>query len=345
MQLYDTDVNALRVGDVVEVVGVYSLTPQLISDDGLTHNAVHTSHHIHCWTAIRHSSSSPILIPPTPTLPLFDTRTAVLSHLTSVCGGDRLTAQLVLLACISRVASRTDDVVIGKVTVNVTHAPPQLLPALQSFTSQLLPYTLTIPVTIPALNEGPLYPRKDYDTDSLSPSPLQCKARTLLLLDETQLTEGTLTEVGAGNVRALSGLLQQQALRYDFVYHDLHMPVDVNAILLSREKSVVGGSVRVGWKGEGWEGSVAAVDEAVWAVWREWVRRVSEAEFVIAKEMGAVVEGVFVKKRKEDAKVEGEWLHQVLAISRLLGVSYGEKELTEGRLMEAVQLVDSLATR
>ena len=176
------------MGDVVDVVGVYSLTPHLISDDELVSNAMHTTHHIHCMAFIKHSSISPIpaLASPRP-IPsvLTPIRTALLSHLTSVCGGDRLSALLILLAFISRVQSRTDDGVIGKLTVNITRSPPPLLAALQDFTSQVLPYSLTVLVSVKTLNEGPLYPQKDYDTDALSASPFQCKARTLFLFDET----------------------------------------------------------------------------------------------------------------------------------------------------------------
>ena len=346
--LYDADVNALKVGDVVEVVGVYSLTPHLISDDELSSNAMHSNHHIHCLAFIRHSPTSPLLLPAPSDRDLASfsaVRSALLSHLTAVCGGDAVTAQLVLLAFISRVQSRTDDAVLGKLTVNVTHSPPSLLSALAAFTSQLLPYSMTLPITIPSLNQAPLYPLKNYDTDSLSPSPLQCRPRTLLLVDETALTEGALAAVGVRNVQALSGLLQQQTLLYDFVYHDMHMHADINAVVLSTQKSLLWTAVRVGWKAEreGW--GVGEVGEEVMQRWREWVGMVTEGECVIGSDMASVVEGVFVRKRREDACCEGEWLHRVLLLSRLLAISYGERALTEARLYEAVSILDDVAAR
>ena len=350
--LYDGDVGSVRVGDVVEVVGVYSFTPHLVGDDDLT-PCPSPLHRIHCITYIRTSSTFPLLLSPSDAAPSPLIRTALLSHLTSVCGGDSLTARLLLLAIISKVQSRSDEVVIGKLTLNITRSPPTLLPALAAFAAALLPYSLTLPITLPSLNHAPLYPTKDYDTDTLSPSPLLCPPRTLLLLDETHLTEGELTAVGVNNVRALSALVKEQRLWFDFVWQEVWMPVDVGLVVLSSGggKGVVGGgaTVKVGWKSERVEGGggveVGEIEEREWCVWREWVQRVSQGEFGIGKELTSVVEGLFVRRRRADEKVEAEWLHRLLLMARLLALSYGEKQLHKERLNEAVQLVDELAAR
>ena len=49
------------------------------------------------------------------------------------------------------------------------------------------------------LNERLLQPHKD-DNELLVPTPLQLAPHTQLLLDETEMQQGHLTEIGCGNI-------------------------------------------------------------------------------------------------------------------------------------------------
>jgi len=47
-------------------------------------------------------------------------------------------------------------------------------------------------------------PNKDYQTNILNPGLLQLYKQTVLLIDETNLEEGKITEKGLGNIKALA---------------------------------------------------------------------------------------------------------------------------------------------
>ncbi len=50
---------------------------------------------------------------------------------------------------------------------------------------------------------------------------------TQVLVDETFLTAGQLTQVGVANLTALGNLIQWQRLTYDFQFHSMEFDCDV----------------------------------------------------------------------------------------------------------------------
>lgn len=77
------------------------------------------------------------------------------------------------------------------------------------------------------MNTWRLSPRKDYSANRLQAGALQLVSGTHLLLDETALEPGQLSEVGVRNLAALGHVIQRQTVTYDFQYHTTEFECDL----------------------------------------------------------------------------------------------------------------------
>lgn len=163
------------------------------------------------------------------------------------CAGDALAAEYVLLNLLSRVHSRPEPLALGALPLNLKGCPaagPADLAAASPFAEggeaaapfarsvaslldALLPRVATLPLTIEGLNTHAMRPTKNHERNVLERGALQLSPGTQLLVDETVLMEGKLTEVGVKNLDALKALLETQKLQYDFQVGlcDLRVPL------------------------------------------------------------------------------------------------------------------------
>lgn len=141
-----------------------------------------------------------------------------------------------LLNLLSRVHSRPEPLALGALPLNLKGCPaasPADLAAASPFAeggeaaapfarsvasllAALLPRVATLPLTIEGLNTHAMRPTKNHERNVLERGALQMSPGTQLLVDETVLMEGKLTEVGVQNLDALKALLETQKLQYDF---------------------------------------------------------------------------------------------------------------------------------
>lgn len=113
-----------------------------------------------------------------------------------------------------------------------------------------------------------LVPKKDYVANRLVSGALQLARNTSLFLDETKLEQGqldttgeacrsregaVLTEptltggsclcflfcVGVRNVTALGNLISWQKVDYDFNYHQMEFPCNINVLIASEGRSLL----------------------------------------------------------------------------------------------------------
>lgn len=128
------------------------------------------------------------------------------------------------------------------------------------------------------MNQMRLIPKKDYVANRLVSGALQLARNTLLFLDETQLEQGqldttgeasrnrrtvngtfyaprpahtaglTLTRwrlplcfchVGVRNVTALGNVISWQKVDYDFNYHQMEFPCNINVLIASEGRSLL----------------------------------------------------------------------------------------------------------
>ncbi|EOD32226.1 hypothetical protein EMIHUDRAFT_202875 [Emiliania huxleyi CCMP1516] len=176
-----------------------------------------------------------------------DARAAVTAQLAAALGGDGVAAELTLWSVLSRVITRRGEAPIGKLPLNITGCPsavaqPAASPvgaALQGALSALLPCVVPFRLTIETLNATPMVPRKDYSANILSPGALQLPAGAALLIDETGLAPGKLSEAGLKSLGALKDLIARQKLAFDFTYFAHDVDADVSLLSLSSLKSVL----------------------------------------------------------------------------------------------------------
>jgi Conserved membrane protein (DUF2044). len=88
------------------------------------------------------------------------------------------------------------------------------------------------------------YFRKDYNTNRLKSGLLQLSSSTYLILDEIHLQPGQLNNTGCLNVKALSSVVNNQRMSYDFQFYDGTFPTDIPVLSLSDTKSMLPVSVK-----------------------------------------------------------------------------------------------------
>jgi hypothetical protein len=209
--------------------------------------------------------------------------------------------------------------------------------------SALSPRGCGLPLSVPALNAQPWWPRRQPGSVRLTTGPLQLAAGTQLVLDETVLQAGTLNEVGLRNLAALQGIMQSQKVSYDFEFFSLDQPTDCAVTVLSTGRTLLKGvgEVEVPLRGatSGAEGA-AAVEAALVAgdagPARAFLAAVREIEFSIPESVGHVIEKDMAGAKQADAaNVNAECFHRWLNVARLLAVSHGERELSVARWGQA----------
>ena len=87
--------------------------------------------------------------------------------------------------------------------------------------------SVLLPLSLSVMNSWKFSPRKDYSANRLVAGALQLAAGTHLLVDETALEPGRLSEVGVRNLAALGHVVQRQTVEYDFQFHTTEFECDL----------------------------------------------------------------------------------------------------------------------
>ncbi|KAK3553342.1 hypothetical protein QTP70_001370, partial [Hemibagrus guttatus] len=89
------------------------------------------------------------------------------------------------------------------------------------------------------MNTQRMVPRKDYTANRLVSGALQLGKNTSLVLDETHLEQGQLDTTGVQNITALGNLISWQKVDYDFNYHQMEFPCNINVLIMSEGRSLL----------------------------------------------------------------------------------------------------------
>lgn len=253
LKLYDAQLaDSIRVTDVVEVVGVLGYERYAGGSDFdapvVDAPMVPVIHAVFlAQTPLTVSpSSKPCTV--SSTLPPAEIEQAVVSYLSTALEGDHLAAQLVWYALLARARGQRAGMTLGALSLNVSHLPSgSSIPSkLSHALTQLVPALVHQPLSIEALNKQRWYPSSD-DGDMLRSGRLQLAKGSTLLIDETQLDEGTLKDTGVRNVRSLTTLLQTHKLGYAFPFNEYEFDTDLSTIVLSSTKSMLPTDLCLPW--------------------------------------------------------------------------------------------------
>ncbi|XP_069546068.1 mini-chromosome maintenance complex-binding protein isoform X2 [Brachyistius frenatus] len=274
-------------------------------------------------------------------------RTELLTYFTHVLLGDALAAEYLLLHLISNVYTRRDILPLGKFTLNLSGCPTvaSYTERLYQIIQQLVPSSHYLGMSLQIMNEMRLVPKKDYVANRLVSGALQLARNTSLFLDETQLEQGQLDTTGVRNVTALGNLISWQKVDYDFNYHQMEFPCNINVLVASEGRSLLPYDCRIHLESqvtpshmEEYLSSIHLHPQASSQLnkFRMYLSVARLLDYSISEEVTKSVEDDFVDMRKDDPQsISAEDLHRMLAVARLLSLSFGQTSLSRDSWLRA----------
>ena len=365
----------MKLNEVVEVFGVISRVPELASgtmhgltmeEEGAAASMVPTSvaPRVHAilqrkvgatgmagvidedGPAGTGTGRAPVLEPAT--------RERIVGFLKQCLRGDALAAEYVLMHLVSRAAQRSQgggatagqETQLPTPSLNITGVDDSFSAALWEALSQLVPSVVHLPLEIEALNRKPWYPVKVNERVNGS-AVLQLPAGAVLVLDETAMRTGELTETGLKNLGAIQTMMQSQKLPYDFQFYQLEQPTDQPIFIASAGRTMLkgAGEIQVPLTEEkapisssspvspvspvAFEGDIEAA--------RRYLAEARSMAFSIPKELVKHLEHDMIEASK-DRDVNAETFHRWMNLSRLLCCSHGEGELSLDRWRQMLSM-------
>ncbi|XP_061220236.1 mini-chromosome maintenance complex-binding protein [Neopsephotus bourkii] len=276
-------------------------------------------------------------------------RAELLGFLTHALLGDSLAAEYLILHLISTVYARRDVLPLGKFAVNLSGCPRNnvFTEHVYRIIQQLVPASYRLQMTIENMNHARFIPHKDYTANRLVSGVLQLASNTSLVVDETQLEQGQLDTKGVHNVTALGNLITWQKVDYDFNYHQMEFPCNINVLITSEGRSLLPSDCQVHLQPqlippnmeEYMSSLLTAVLPSVLNKFRIYLSLLRLLDYSISDEVTKAVEEDFVEMRKNDPEsVTADDLHRTLLVARFLSLSVGQTTLSRERWLRAKQL-------
>ncbi|XP_050755046.1 mini-chromosome maintenance complex-binding protein [Gymnogyps californianus] len=245
--------------------------------------------------------------------------------------------------------ARRDVLPLGKFTVNLSGCPRNSIftEHIYRIIQQLVPASYRLQMTIENMNHSRFIPHKDYAANRLVSGVLQLASNTSLVVDETQLEQGQLDTTGVHNVTALGNLITWQKVDYDFNYHQMEFPCNINVLITSEGRSLLPSDCQVHLQPqiippnmeEYMNSLLTAVLPSVLNKFRIYLSLLRLLDYSISDEVTKAVEEDFVEMRKNDPEsITADDLHRTLLVARFLSLSAGQTTLSRERWLRAKQL-------
>ncbi|XP_029466389.1 mini-chromosome maintenance complex-binding protein isoform X2 [Rhinatrema bivittatum] len=258
---------------------------------------------------------------------LSSVRAELLGFLTHALLGDGLAAEYLILHLISTVYARRDVLPLGKFSLNLSGCPrSSLFPQhLYRILQQLVPSSYNLQMSIQNMNTLRFIPRKDYTSNRLLSGLLQLASNTLLLIDETVLEQGHLDTTGVQNLTALGNLITWQKVNYDFSFHRMEFPCNINVLVTSEGRSLLPSDCQVHLQPqivppnmeEHISNLLTAVVPSLLSKFRVYLSLLKLLDYSISDEVTKAVEEDFVEMRKSDPQsITADDLHRLLVVAR-----------------------------
>uniref|UniRef100_A0A8C5RAN8 Mini-chromosome maintenance complex-binding protein n=1 Tax=Leptobrachium leishanense TaxID=445787 RepID=A0A8C5RAN8_9ANUR len=276
-------------------------------------------------------------------------RAELRDFLTHTLLGDSLAAEYLLLHLISTVYARRDVLALGKFTLNLSGCPRSatFTEFLYRVLQQLVPMSYYLSMTIENMNLLRFIPRKDYTANRLVSGILQLPVNTSILVDETVLEQGQLDTAGVRNVTALGNVITWQKVDYDFSFHQMEFPCNINVLVTSEGRALLPSDCQIPLRPQTAPSSMERYVEALLASalpsllnkFRVYLSALRFLEYSITDEVTKAVEDDFVEIRRMDPhSMSADDLHRLLVVARLVSLSAGQTTLSQERWLHAKQL-------
>ncbi|XP_061140415.1 mini-chromosome maintenance complex-binding protein [Syngnathus typhle] len=277
-------------------------------------------------------------------------RSEFLAYLTHVLLGDSLAAEYLILHLISDVYARRDVLPLGKFALNLSGCPTtsSFTQHLYKVIQQLVPSSFYLAMSLHNMNQMRMVPKKDYVANRLLSGTLQLAKNTSLFLDETRLEQGQLDTTGVRNVTALGNVITWQKVDYDFNYHQMEFPCNINVLIASEGRSLLSSDCQIHLQPqvapENLEEYLTSIPTHAQAStqfnkFRLYLSVARQLDYSIPEEVTKSVEDDFVDMRKDDPQsISAEDLHRLLVVARLLSLSLGHTSLSRDIWLRAKHL-------
>eukprot|EP01068_Selenidium_serpulae_P009387 Selendium_serpulae@DN5218_c0_g1_i1.p1 len=201
---------------------------------------------------------------------------------------------------------------------------------------QLFPSVISVPVSTSALNKRAWMPVKNFDTDRLEYGVLQACPSTVFLLDETKMKDGgQLTDIGTNNFAAVTGLIKNGQIPYDFGVYSMPFSSEVTVLTVSEVPSGFQPGMLEVCLGK--EDPIKEDNPQMGFPALDQIRCIindilhDSRPIKIPSEVQAVVTQSFVNVRQEDKKATSALFINWMNLARASVLLHGEDELTRER--------------
>mmetsp|Transcript_48995 Transcript_48995/g.116547 ORF Transcript_48995/g.116547 Transcript_48995/m.116547 type:complete len:634 (-) Transcript_48995:116-2017(-) len=369
IKLYDEDMDAVRVGESAEFIGVLCINPEAARfepDPWDAENACDPSTALVPRLHVLHIRKLPFYNPIFPysssclteaflgkewqakfASPGFPSqlREAAVHELAATCfAGDLLAGEYTLDLLASRVFARLGSEALGAWCLNIAcGSHPIDGRAVCRGIAEFAPRVVYHEVTSETLNEQRWRPKKDFAANRLLAGRLQLASGSVAVIDETKMVEGTLNAHGVKSLDALQTLIMQQQLDLDYEVasngYVVHMPSEVQALVLSGRKSIMRDLDVVLPLVPSTQGRARCADKACFEAVRfllAVVTRTADA-VVVPDEVASQFSNDFAQVRQQ-TNMRAEIAHTWLSLARASCLTHGEKELTLPRWQRVLEM-------
>eukprot|EP00397_Hematodinium_sp_SG-2012_P020756 GEMP01021405.1.p1 GENE.GEMP01021405.1~~GEMP01021405.1.p1 ORF type:complete len:487 (+),score=101.61 GEMP01021405.1:48-1508(+) len=237
VKTYDSEGKALRVMDVVDVVGILHMDFIEYPDDWKTGTrgiSYALAPRLHAISVTRRPYFNPAPIISDMNASMI--REALLQYLQNFVHGDVIAACYALFGLIQREFKRVDEESYGSINIGLQLADEHATRFAECVRS-LMPHVAVLPVSIESLSTFRWFPKKNYESETVMSGLLQLSPGTAVILDENPLVEGKLVEDGLKNLLSIKSYLARNVVDADFEFYPVPLPTYHSNFVLSSGKT------------------------------------------------------------------------------------------------------------
>ncbi|KAF8652693.1 hypothetical protein AX16_004197 [Volvariella volvacea WC 439] len=233
VKIYDrADSDSIKAVDIRYFVGILTYEP--LAFEGGTLDAVPTIHTLFSRpvpaTIRRYVYPAEFPAP----VPKEDVRDELITWIADeALARDRDVAEWVLICVLSRVQSHNPPLFPVSLAISQFPNPSERsqIPALCHVLSAILPLSVTIQLSLDALNNTGFAP--EFVDETLHSGWLQLPQGSVCILTEADITEGAINERGLSNLKAVQQVMSLQTLDYNFPYSTYNFQTDISFLVLT----------------------------------------------------------------------------------------------------------------
>jgi hypothetical protein len=272
---------------------------------------------------------------------LDETREQLLQLLADHLSGDLYSAECLLLALCAGVIARS-PVLLGPLALNLRNLEEKQARALIELIGSLSAYTEVVDLSIAGLNKHQLYP--SHDGESFKSGTLQLPKDTLVVLDESALSEGKLEERGVKNLQCLAGVMTTQELVFAFPFNEFKIAMDLGFVTLSKGKSLLPSTLSIPVQ----QSSKQPSSQTGTRTRREmsvYIARCRLQEVEISEEVSQAIQDDFVHARKQGGTLDQEQFAQALALGKEVARSHRRRQMVFQDYADGLRLAQEVKAR